>query len=246
MIQYKGCHHCLHFRPDGSCLAFDPFNIPLSITSGRTRHENPLPDQANEIAYEPTEKSIVYRMNDFRLKNREMREKVKIINGDATQQIVDAMINFTSKELNTPNNGEISTGRSAEEVKPRRNIWEVDSWEIKRDDLIEDANFSAHRIIHISVSVQASDCYSEESLLALYYRSIFDQLKASAVKTVAIPASILQTDAFSIEKASKIAIRELRRFLEISTSLEEIYFVCHEQQVYDLYTESINATFIPV
>ena len=49
------CFRCRHFRPGiGGCAAF-PDDIPDEITSGENEHSEPLPDQDNDIVFEPIE-----------------------------------------------------------------------------------------------------------------------------------------------------------------------------------------------
>ncbi len=99
MIEYKGCQYCLHFRPDGTCSAFDPDPIPFFIVSGQIKHIEPLQNQGNKIIYEAVEKSIIYRLNEYRRKNNLMRERIEIIDGDITHQKVDAIVNAANEAL---------------------------------------------------------------------------------------------------------------------------------------------------
>lgn len=49
------CFGCKHLRPiKGGCDAF-PDGIPDEITSGENKHSKPLPDQENDIVFEPIE-----------------------------------------------------------------------------------------------------------------------------------------------------------------------------------------------
>jgi hypothetical protein len=49
---WGGCTRCKHFRFDGTCLAFDPGQIPMPIASGELPHTTPVLGQANKIVYE--------------------------------------------------------------------------------------------------------------------------------------------------------------------------------------------------
>ncbi|CAB4126209.1 hypothetical protein UFOVP153_39 [uncultured Caudovirales phage] len=50
------CFKCKHFREiEGGCDAF-PDGIPEEITSGDNEHSKPLPDQKNDIVFEPIKK----------------------------------------------------------------------------------------------------------------------------------------------------------------------------------------------
>ena len=49
------CFNCKNFRIfEGGCNAF-PDGIPSEITSGENEHSKPLPDQENNIVFEPIE-----------------------------------------------------------------------------------------------------------------------------------------------------------------------------------------------
>lgn len=49
------CFNCKNFRRfEGGCNAF-PNGIPDEITSGENEHLKPLPDQENDIVFEPIE-----------------------------------------------------------------------------------------------------------------------------------------------------------------------------------------------
>jgi hypothetical protein len=47
------CFKCKHFRPiEGGCDAF-PEGIPSIITEGENEHSEPLPEQENDIVFQP-------------------------------------------------------------------------------------------------------------------------------------------------------------------------------------------------
>jgi len=49
------CSSCKHFdRADGNCTAF-PDGIPDEILSGENNHSKPLPEQGNDIVFEPVQ-----------------------------------------------------------------------------------------------------------------------------------------------------------------------------------------------
>lgn len=58
------CFECKHFDIfKGGCTAF-PDGIPEEITSGENEHSIPLPDQPNDIVFEPKEKTNVFLINE--------------------------------------------------------------------------------------------------------------------------------------------------------------------------------------
>jgi hypothetical protein len=48
------CIRCKNYIDSGNCLAF-PDGIPLEILRGEDVHEEPLPEQDNDIVFEPIE-----------------------------------------------------------------------------------------------------------------------------------------------------------------------------------------------
>jgi hypothetical protein len=49
------CFNCKNFRRfEGGCNAF-PDGIPDEITSGENKHSKPLPEQENDLVFEPIE-----------------------------------------------------------------------------------------------------------------------------------------------------------------------------------------------
>lgn len=48
------CLYCIHYEFDNKCKAFK-INIPLEIVEGKNDHTEPLPDQENDIVFEPIE-----------------------------------------------------------------------------------------------------------------------------------------------------------------------------------------------
>lgn len=57
MIPYLICTDCKHFLGDGKCNAF-PVEIPLIIISGKNDHTEPLPEQDNDIVFEPIKEAV--------------------------------------------------------------------------------------------------------------------------------------------------------------------------------------------
>ena len=55
MINYT-CFMCANYMGYGMCHAFPKAEIPKEILLGDNDHSKPLPDQGNEIIFEPIEK----------------------------------------------------------------------------------------------------------------------------------------------------------------------------------------------
>ncbi len=56
MPQVTTCMECKHYLLNRACIAF-PDEIPLAIWEGENDHTKPLPEQDNDIVFEPIDKS---------------------------------------------------------------------------------------------------------------------------------------------------------------------------------------------
>ncbi|MEP0797504.1 O-acetyl-ADP-ribose deacetylase [Trichocoleus sp. DQ-A3] len=239
MNDYKGCNYCLHYRPDGTCVAFDPDFIPITIASGQTKHIQPLPNQGNTIVYEPAGKSIFSRLDEYRMNNKLMRERIEIIEGDITQQQVDAIVNAANESLMAGGGVCGAIHRAAglgleEECLQLKVCTEGDA------KITKGYNLPAKWVIHTVGPVWEGGRYEEHKVLAQCYRNCFALVEQYKIKTVAFPSISTGAYGFPVEKAAKIAVSEARRFLERNTSVEKIMFVCYEKQTYDHYTTNLD------
>lgn len=56
------CNNCTHYLQGLRCVAFEI--IPDEILLGFNDHRKPLPDQPNDIVFEPKEKRKVFLINE--------------------------------------------------------------------------------------------------------------------------------------------------------------------------------------
>lgn len=52
---YPPCLICKHLKKGFTCNAFNEGDIPNEIASGDNKHTKPMPDQGNDIVFEPIE-----------------------------------------------------------------------------------------------------------------------------------------------------------------------------------------------
>ena len=243
MIEYRGCNWCQHFRPDGSCKAFYPKPIPLGIVSGSIKHIKPMFGQKNQIVYEPASANIIYRLDFFREQERKILERIEIFQGDITQLQVDAIVNAANESLIAGGgvSGAIhrAAGKGLEEECLKLGI--CNEGEAK---ITQGYNLSAQWVIHTVGPVWEGGNYNEEQTLRNCYFNSLKLAKSYGIKTIAFPAISTGVYEFPLDKATKIALDEVRLFLEQDDSIEKVIFVCFEKQVYDVYQESLKQSFL--
>lgn len=242
MIEYYGCQYCKHFRIDGSCPAFYPNPIPLSIVSGKVKHIKPIFGQRNDIVYEFAGKSIIYRLDEIRIKEREIFERIEVIKGDITQQKVDAIVNAANEALIAGGgvSGAIHKAAGPKLEEECLQIGECPEGEVK---ITKGYNLLAKWVIHTVGPVWEGGNYGEEEVLRKCYRNSLSLAEEHNLKSIAFPAISTGAYEFPQDKATKIAITEAKYFLEKNTSIEKVIFVCFDLNTYDAYILNLKEAF---
>lgn len=80
----------------------------------------------------------------------------------------------------------------------------------------------------------------EDKLLADCYRNSLALACENGVKTIAFPSVSTGAYRFPMERASKIAVREMRDFLETHPEMEEIIIVCFGEEVFQAYEKALK------
>jgi len=81
--------------------------------------------------------------------------------------------------------------------------------------------------------------HGEDELLARCYRSCFALAEQHGIKSIAFPAISVEAYGFPVERASRIALREMNSFLERNRS-RAVMAVCFNKKAYDCYLEALN------
>jgi O-acetyl-ADP-ribose deacetylase len=81
----------------------------------------------------------------------------------------------------------------------------------------------------------------EDRLLAECYRNSLALAAKNGVKKIAFPSISTGAYRFPVERASKIAVREMRDFLETHHEMEEIIIVCFGEEVFQAYERALKA-----
>ncbi len=98
----------------------------------------------------------------------------------------------------------------------------------------------ARWVIHTVGPVWTGGGSDEDALLAACYRNSLALTTENGVRTVAFPAISTGVYSFPLERATAIAVAEVRRFLEAEASIEQVVFVCHGRRAYDAYIAALE------
>ena len=81
----------------------------------------------------------------------------------------------------------------------------------------------------------------EDNLLASCYKNSLKLAVENKIRTIAFPAISTGVYRFPLERATKIAVTEVKKFLEENESIEKIIFVCFDEETYEVYKSVLSS-----
>jgi O-acetyl-ADP-ribose deacetylase (regulator of RNase III) len=163
-----------------------------------------------------------------------MKNKIEIQKGDITKQKVDAIVNAANTSLLGGGgvDGAIYRAAGPELLEFNKKLGGCKTGEAK---ISPGFNLSAKFIIHTVGPVWNGGKNNEDILLANCYKNSLKLAVENKVKTIAFPAISTGVYGFPLERATKIAVAEVKKFLEKNDSIEKVIFVCFDEETYQLY-----------
>lgn len=168
-----------------------------------------------------------------------MKEKIKILQGDITKLAVDAIVNAANNSLLGGGgvDGAIHRAAGPGLLEETRKMGGCPTGEAR---VSEGYNLPARWVIHTVGPVWKGGRRNEERLLADCYRNSFQAAVEKGAETVAFPAISTGVYGFPLKKATEIAMRETRRFLEKNKRLDQVIFVCFSEAALSVYQETFS------
>jgi O-acetyl-ADP-ribose deacetylase (regulator of RNase III) len=164
-----------------------------------------------------------------------MREgAIELVQGDITEQKVDAIVNAANTSLLGGGgvDGAIHRAAGPELLEECRKLGGCPTGEAR---ITRGYRLPAKRVIHTVGPVRRGGKDFEDELLANCYRWSLTVALENGVHTMAFPAISTGIYGFPLERATRIAIREVRAFLENNSTPEKAVFVCFDGRTYDCY-----------
>jgi O-acetyl-ADP-ribose deacetylase (regulator of RNase III) len=163
-----------------------------------------------------------------------MLERLSIIEGDITEQQVEAIVNAANSSLLGGGgvDGAIHRAAGPGLLTECRTLNGCQTGEAK---ITGGYNLPAKWVIHTVGPIWRGGHQNEDELLARCYRSVFTLAEEYHIRTLAFPSISTGAYGFPMERATRIAVREVKNFLEKNTSVEKIILVCFGQRAYDIH-----------
>jgi O-acetyl-ADP-ribose deacetylase (regulator of RNase III) len=164
-----------------------------------------------------------------------MNPKIKIVLGDITNQHVDAIVNAANNSLLGGGgvDGAIHRAAGPKLLEECRTLGGCATGEAK---ITDGYNLPARYVIHTVGPIWHGGSRHEDELLASCYRRCFEIAAEQKLISIAFPSISTGVYGFPVERASRIALKEIFHALQNNSLIEQIVVVCFDQRTLDVYT----------
>ncbi|MGO8786871.1 MAG: O-acetyl-ADP-ribose deacetylase [Terriglobia bacterium] len=166
-------------------------------------------------------------------------EAIAVIEGDITKQNVDAVVNAANTSLLGGGgvDGAIHRAAGPELLAECRTLHGCPTGDAK---ITRGYLLPARWVIHTVGPVWHGGKDFEDELLANCYRRSLEVAVQNNVRSIAFPAISTGAYGFPLHRATRIAVREVRAFLESNHAIEKIIFVCFDRHTRDCYQRVLS------
>ncbi len=169
-----------------------------------------------------------------------MRSKIFIEKGDITTFNVDAIVNAANTSLLGGGgvDGAIHRAAGPELLEFNKKLGGCRTGESK---ISPGFKLKAKYVIHTVGPVWNGGKNNEDELLANCYKNTLKLAVENGIKTIAFPAISTGVYHFPLERATKIAVKETKNFLENNPGIEKVIFVCFDEVTEDVYKSVLSS-----
>jgi O-acetyl-ADP-ribose deacetylase len=168
-----------------------------------------------------------------------LRERIEVVEGDITKQVVDAIVNAANSSLLGGGgvDGAIHRAAGPELLEECRTLGGCATGQAK---ITKGYHLPAKWVIHTVGPVWRDGAHGEADLLASCYRSCFALVEQHGIRTIAFPSISAGAYGFPMERAARIAVRETKAFVERNAALEKVRLVCFGSSAFQVHSQALN------
>jgi len=169
-----------------------------------------------------------------------MQDRMSIVQGDITRQKVDAIVNAANTSLLGGGgvDGAIHAAAGPGLLEECRKLKGCPTGEAK---ITHGYNLPARWVIHTVGPVWRGGAHQEDELLACCYRNSLRLAKERGIRSIAFPSISTGAYGFPLEQASRIAVREIRDFLEHNAMPETVLIICFDKRTQIVYQAALGS-----
>ena len=168
-----------------------------------------------------------------------MTTRIQIIKADITRLEVDAIVNAANSTLLGGGgvDGAIHAAAGPGLLRECRTLGGCPTGEAR---LTGGYGLPAKYVIHTVGPIWRGGDRGEDGLLASCYRNSLALAAQNGIKIIAFPSISTGAYGFPVERASRIAVAEIKKFLEADGSIEKVMIVCFNQDVFEAYNKLLK------
>ena len=165
--------------------------------------------------------------------------RISVVEGDITRQKVDAIANAANTTLLGGGgvDGAIHRAAGPELLDECRRIGGCPTGEAR---ITRGYRLPAKWVIHTVGPVWRDGMHEEETLLANCYRNSLALAAAKDIRSIAFPSISTGAYGFPMERAARIAVTEIAKFLSTNNSVEGVLLVCFGKEALAIHEQALN------
>jgi len=171
------------------------------------------------------------------------KAEVCLVQGDITEMDADAIVNAANPTLMGGGGVDGAIHRKGgpkilEECKRIRATEWPNGLQTGKAVITSGGNLKAKHVIHTVGPVWRGGINGESELLAEAYRNSLKLAVSKGLKTIAFPSISTGAYGYPIEKASRIALTTVKKFLEREDKIDKVVFVLFTKHDLEIYKEA--------
>ena len=172
-----------------------------------------------------------------------LTNRISIIQGDITKLEVDAIVNAANSSLMGGGgvDGAIHrAGGPAILAECREIVARQGRCATGQAVITSGGNLPAKYVIHTVGPVWHGGNNNEPKLLENAYRNSLKLAVGNGIETIAFPNISTGVYGFPKDKAAEIAVQAVTKYLAENEQIKQVYFVCFDQENYELYKAALK------
>jgi len=170
--------------------------------------------------------------------------RIEVVEGDITKQNVDAIVNAANTSLLGGGgvDGAIHRAAGPELLEECRTLGGCTTGQAK---ITKGYRLPAKWVIHTVGPVWRDGNHGENELLASCYRNSLARAEQKGARTIAFPSISTGAYGFPMDRAARIAVTEIKKFLERNSAMEKVLLVCFGKTAFDIHREAVAEIRMP-